>query len=1041
MRLQILVAFISFLFVFESGNAQEKKVMTVDGKEKVFIDGLPVFTEEDFEAFKSTPEMKLPESYRNRDLPVNVDNSLLPYFRPIFNQTSLECGQASGVAYAFTYEMDRLRNLPANVIENQYPSHFVFNWSNQGSGSACSFFDSWDIIRQVGTPNVADYGGALNTGGVSRWMSGYDLYHRAMKNRMWEFYTISLKNEDGLLTLRHWINDHLDGSENGGVANIYCAYSSVTNQLPAGTPEAGKYVITNFSTSANHALCIVGYHDSIRWDYNNDGQYTNHLDINNDGIVDFRDWEIGGVKLANSYSATSWGNNGFAYCTYNALCRSLAQGGVWNQSANIMYAKENTDPQLTFKVKMTHDSRNKIKVMAGVSSQPNATAPEFVMGFPILNYQGGNLFMQGGTSTGDKTLEFGLDVTSLLAYVENGAEATYFLMVDEDDGDNVGTGLIDNWAVMDYTGEPVEIPCSQANVPLVENGLTTLSVGAAVSFNPPDVLNEDLPPATINEPYENQMSGTQGVEPYRWWLHQNYNYAYSIQTFPNITAQQLTPTNSSSGYATKEIDFDFPFYGKTYDKIYIHADGYLMFEAGEYPWTFVIDDLNIFRNLCSISPYMAKVLSVSGGGMWYEGNANKATFRWKATEYSTSNILNFAVSIYPSGLIEFYYGEVAFAAWNKWYAGISNGDVYNNEVLDISNTFGLEQNLKVSIEPDFSFTEMALTREGMFYGTPTVPYENTFIDFYIQDANGLRNVKSLPFFTDGINNIIISNTTVEAGDDNIIEYGESVSMTVELKNISDEVIDAQLMKISMQDEFVTLTDSLETLTPFQPGETKILTGAFGFDVSMSVPNNHDIVMSTSIISNPVTYSSHIYKKAYSPLLTVAGFEVDDGGNGYLEPGEDAEVIVQVKNYGGAKAFNVVGILESNDPYITVTLGQVNMGTIAGNQMVEANFTISVDETTPVGYSAILSFIANADYGFNTSETMIVSVGFVVEDFETGDFSQYSWEFSGNAPWSIDNQDPFEGLYCMKSGPVDHNQKSEVLVKMDILANSEITFHF
>ena len=130
-----------FLF-FQSVNlsiAQERKVIVQNGKETTFIDGLPLLSTEDSIFQASLPKLKLPENLRNRDLPVNVDNSLLPYFRPIFNQTSLECGQASGVAYTFTYEMDRLRNLPANIAQNQYPSHFVFNWSNQGNGSACAF--------------------------------------------------------------------------------------------------------------------------------------------------------------------------------------------------------------------------------------------------------------------------------------------------------------------------------------------------------------------------------------------------------------------------------------------------------------------------------------------------------------------------------------------------------------------------------------------------------------------------------------------------------------------------------------------------------------------------------------------------------------------------------------------------------------------------------------------------------------------------------------------------------------------------------------
>jgi PKD repeat protein len=887
----------------------------------------------------------------------------------------MECGQASGVGYSFTYEINRLRDLPADVIENQYPTHFVFNWSNQGAGSACAFFDSWNIVREVGTPNVVDYGGTMNYGGTSRWMSGYDKYYNAMKNRMWEFFSISLKDEEGLTTLKNWIDNHLNGSATGGVGNIYCSVPSASQQLPAGTPEAGKYVATSLSNYANHALCVVGYHDSICWDYNNDGQYTNDEDINNDGIVDFRDWEIGGVKLANSYYPFSWGNNGFAYLTYNALCRSLVQGGVWNQCVSVMQAKENTDPQLTFKITLTHNSRNKIKVMAGVSSELNATEPAFVMDFPILNYQGGDLYMQGGGSVSDKTLEFGLDVTALLAHIEVGQPATFFLMVDEDDSGNSATGSVNSWSVMDYTGDLIETPCSLTNVPLVENGLTTLSVGTSVAFTLPQVTTEELPMAIIDEPYENQMYGAEGTEPYRWYLMQHYNSDNSTAVFPLITDQTLTPTSTTAGYASQQIDFDFPFYDKTYNKIFIHTDGYLMFEANEFPWTFVVDEFNVFRNLRCISPYMSKPLGTSGGGgMWYEGDAEKATFRWKAIEYSSNNELNFAVTIYPSGKIEFFYGDVTASVWNKWYAGISEGNSFNYELHDISNTYNIQPNTKTTFDPDYSFTEMQLTRDGLFYGTPTVPYEELNIDFAIKDANGMRNTKSLVFST-GVNDIVIRNVTVTAGDDNIIGYGENVSISLELENTTEEVINAQNILIFSQDQYITINDNNEPLTTFQPGEVKTLTNAFIFDVFTTVPNDHNLVFTTQITSDLENYNSHIYLTAFAPELVLAGYQIEDGNNGVLEAGETATMTITVANNGDADAYEVVSLLTSTDPYVTVsTTGPQPLGDLIPGATATADYTISATENTPFGYSAQLILNLSADLGIE--QTTVIEINFV-----------------------------------------------------------------
>ncbi|MCD4731382.1 MAG: hypothetical protein K8R74_12325, partial [Bacteroidales bacterium] len=80
-------------------------------------------------------ELKVPELYKGIDsstLPADHDNSVWPYLRPGFNQHGYSCGQASSVGYNFTYEINRARNLPADVEENQYPPLYTWNFFNKG---------------------------------------------------------------------------------------------------------------------------------------------------------------------------------------------------------------------------------------------------------------------------------------------------------------------------------------------------------------------------------------------------------------------------------------------------------------------------------------------------------------------------------------------------------------------------------------------------------------------------------------------------------------------------------------------------------------------------------------------------------------------------------------------------------------------------------------------------------------------------------------------------------------------------------------------
>lgn len=67
-------------------------------------------------------------------LPWHLNNATQPYFPPIFLQSGASCGQASGVAFTFTYEINKARGLSASHPDNQYPTHFTYNFANGGFG-------------------------------------------------------------------------------------------------------------------------------------------------------------------------------------------------------------------------------------------------------------------------------------------------------------------------------------------------------------------------------------------------------------------------------------------------------------------------------------------------------------------------------------------------------------------------------------------------------------------------------------------------------------------------------------------------------------------------------------------------------------------------------------------------------------------------------------------------------------------------------------------------------------------------------------------
>ncbi|MBN1656387.1 MAG: hypothetical protein JXA30_21640, partial [Deltaproteobacteria bacterium] len=434
-----LIAMLSFSTLSSAAAAQANKLKNYnpDPNGEPWYTGLPELTPEQRVMIQQMP--RLQPSLRlltTKAAATSVDNSTNKYFRPIFNQEGGSCAQASGIGYTFTYEMAYLRDLDARISQNQYPVHYTWNFLNQGTGKGSWYFDGWDIARDNGIPDLITYGDLFTPHPYVEWMSGYDKYYAGMANRTLRYFAIDVSTPEGIETMRQYMLHHAEGEPVGGIVNLATFMDGVDyNVLAAGTPHAGETIITAFGPGndpeSGHAMTFVGYDDTVRYDYNGDGQYTNDIDINADGVVDLKDWEIGAVKLANSWG-TSWKNQGFAWVMYRVLAHDRENGerGIQSKMVNGVEVKETNIPKMALKVTMTHSSRSLIRLGAGVADDVDAAVPDQQISYSLFNYQGGDWPMRGDSSD---AIEIGLDVSKLYEMVGESGAKKFFLIVDEND--------------------------------------------------------------------------------------------------------------------------------------------------------------------------------------------------------------------------------------------------------------------------------------------------------------------------------------------------------------------------------------------------------------------------------------------------------------------------------------------------------------------------------------------------------------------------------------------------------------------------------
>ena len=917
------------------------------------------------------PEKHLPAELRGAPLPPVVDNSNTPFLRPVFGQAGPSCGQAAMVGYNFTYEMDYVRNLPANVPENLYPTHFTWNFQNGGNGwYGVSYFHSIEILRKCGCMNTVDYGGLYDDG--FRWISGYDNYYNGMFNRVRGVYSINTGTAQGIQTLKYWLFNHMGEGSTGGVASYYANTPWNAHILNDTTPEGGKHVVTDWYPIASHAMTVVGYNDSIRWDYNNDGFYTNNLDLNDDGIIDPRDWEIGAFKFVNSHGLDAQ-DSGFCYLMYKCIAETFENGGIWNRSVHILDVAENYEPMMTFKITLKHSYREKVKILAGVSGDTSDISPAWLMDFPIIDYQGAYHYLQGhDTAMSQQYLEFGLDVTPLLSYLQPGEPAKFFFIVDENDPDQEGGGEITSFSVMDYTSGVQQIPSEETPVSIENNSRTIASVIHVPDFDIVEITTDSIPPFTANEPYLYLLQAQGGSTPYSWEPDYKYRLEQSTESFPYIDENQVLINAETDSIVAVSLGFNFPYYGTDYDTVYMHVNGHLQFDNAQIPWPYMMEPMLHFRSNRIIAPMTDMsftILPSDGDGGWYETDDTSAIFRWKVS-YAYDPVgtdLNFAARICQNGNIDFIYGPAELGEF-IWLSGISAGD---NKDYAVCPDIGPEQ---VTDGKKFSFLYwpmppgLNISANGLLSGTMASDDIIYDLSCRVTDQSGLSDTKQLQL-TSGPYLHITSD-----GEDHV-NYGDTVGLDLKIRNGGEVSLSNTTLVLSTNDPFIQLTDPNCQPGTLLPGQVMVLPDAFQIIVSTDIPDQHDVVLNCALTTTNKVWHKELIFKANAPIMKLKPVTVDDNENGRLDPGETAPILVTFQNAGHAALDGVSAELFPLDPEVLIIGSPLqDYGTIGKGASVARSYILHADDSAPEGLTARFILFTESLQGLQRQDTINLRIG-------------------------------------------------------------------
>jgi PKD repeat protein len=277
---------------------------------------------------------------------------------------------------------------------------------------------------------------------------------------------------------------------------------------------------------------------------------------------------------------------------------------------------------------------------------------------------------------------------------------------------------------------------------------------------------------------------------------------------------------------------------------------------------------------------------------------------------------------------------------------LSQDGMYSSAYTDANGDFSIENNF---LPGDVQLVVTGFNTETIYENIQCIPPTGPYVIFNAVEVNSASGM---------------------------LEYGETSTLDLAVKNVGVSEATNVEVTISTTDMYITITDGTENFGNIAADEVKTVNNAFEVEVANDIPDGHSVSFMV-VASGEETWESAFSLTAVAGVLEFSDFYVVDingNNNGKLDPGETVEVFVSVMNSGSAEATNVMGELMSSDMYITIGDDAQDYGDLGAGDEGEMSFEVTADESTPTGHMAGFTFDITGDKDLTAEGSFLIVVG-------------------------------------------------------------------
>ena len=375
------------------------------------------------------------------------------------------------------------------------------------------------------------------------------------------------------------------------------------------------------------------------------------------------------------------------------------------------------------------------------------------------------------------------------------------------------------------------------------------------------------------------------------------------------------------------------------------------------------------------------------------------------------------------------------------------------EIIAVHDNIMIIGGSQFSVQTNSNESVLALSRDGILLGVATADADGLCvvdldepvnipgtIDIVITSYNHVPYETEINVIAPDGSYMLLDGFTLSQGTDESIIFTEVGELTTIIENVGTENSGSITATLISQTDNVNILNTVIEIEPVGSGET-ITVGPFNFEVAINTADQDDVIFHLNIQDDENSWEYPINITVNAPAFQLASSFIFDGANGSLDPGESATLQLVLENIGSAPLQYPTFSAYENDEYLTLgelTSDNAYYWDVGTSVILSTNIIVS--DIAPFGHSAITWVnigILNSDYEFLFP--IPLTVGMLMENFETIDFSGHDWQLAGQSDWYIQDDEVHDGNYAARSGDIGNSQFSEISVEYNVMNPGSISF--